>query len=232
MVMPPGAAGAYRLHFTGSKEHNVRLRARARDRGWSLSEYGFQRIGEDGEPLTGDEAELRTFADRGRGLRLPRPAVHRAGAARGRGRDRGSPDGDAAQPDHPGRPARRLPQPQRLERRHPFDRGHGRGRPASRLRLPGPDRPHPVARDRQRVSPPTGSRRSARSSPGSTPGSPPRRLPGARRPRRRPRASASSTAASSRSGPTASSTTRTTCWPGSTSSWPRSTSPAASRGPS
>jgi DNA polymerase (family 10) len=62
MVMPPGSAGAYRLHFTGSKEHNVRLRARARDRGWSLSEYGFQRIGEDGEPLTGDAAELRTFA--------------------------------------------------------------------------------------------------------------------------------------------------------------------------
>ena len=62
MVMPPGAAGAYRLHFTGSKEHNVRLRARARDRGWSLSEYGFQRIGEDGEALTGAEAELRTFA--------------------------------------------------------------------------------------------------------------------------------------------------------------------------
>ncbi|MBA2382192.1 MAG: DNA polymerase/3'-5' exonuclease PolX [Chloroflexi bacterium] len=61
MVMPPGAAGAYRLHFTGSKEHNVRLRARARDQGWSQSEYGFQRIGEDGEPLTGDAAELRTF---------------------------------------------------------------------------------------------------------------------------------------------------------------------------
>jgi DNA polymerase (family X) len=62
MVMPPGAAGAYQLHFTGSKEHNVRLRARARDRGWSLSEYGFQRIGDDGLPLTGDAAELRTFA--------------------------------------------------------------------------------------------------------------------------------------------------------------------------
>ena len=61
MVMPPGSAGAYRLHFTGSKEHNVRLRARARDRGWSLSEYGFQRIGADGEVLTGADAELRTF---------------------------------------------------------------------------------------------------------------------------------------------------------------------------
>ena len=61
MAMPPEAAGTYRIHFTGSKEHNVRLRAMARDRGWSLSEKGFLRIGEDGEPLTGDAAELRTF---------------------------------------------------------------------------------------------------------------------------------------------------------------------------
>ena len=62
MAMPPGSAGTYRIHFTGSKEHNVRLRAMARDGGWSLSEKGFLRIGEDGEPLTGDAAELRTFA--------------------------------------------------------------------------------------------------------------------------------------------------------------------------
>ncbi len=62
MVMPPGTAGTYLIHFTGSKEHNVKLRARARDRGWSLSEHGFLRIGEDGEPLTGADAELRTFA--------------------------------------------------------------------------------------------------------------------------------------------------------------------------
>jgi len=62
MIMPPGSAGTYRVHFTGSKEHNVRLRAMARDLGWSLSEKGFLRIGEDGEPLTGDAAELRTFA--------------------------------------------------------------------------------------------------------------------------------------------------------------------------
>jgi DNA polymerase (family X) len=62
MVMPPGTAGTYRIHFTGSKEHNVKLRARARDRGWSLSEHGFLRIGEDGEPLTGADADLRTFA--------------------------------------------------------------------------------------------------------------------------------------------------------------------------
>jgi DNA polymerase (family 10) len=62
MLMPPSEAGTYLIHFTGSKEHNVRLRARARDMGWSLSEYGFLRIGEDGEPLTGADAELQTFA--------------------------------------------------------------------------------------------------------------------------------------------------------------------------
>ena len=61
MAMPPSAAGTYRLHFTGSKEHNVRLRAMARDQGWSLSEKGFLRLGDDGEPLTGDAAELRIF---------------------------------------------------------------------------------------------------------------------------------------------------------------------------
>ena len=62
MVMPPGEAGTYLIHFTGSKEHNVKLRARARDRGWSLSEKGYLRIDlETGEPLTGDAAELRTF---------------------------------------------------------------------------------------------------------------------------------------------------------------------------
>src|SRR5260221_4186997 len=62
MAMPPDAAGTYRIHFTGSKEHNVRLRAMARDQGWSLSEKGFLRIGEDGQPLTGELAELRTFS--------------------------------------------------------------------------------------------------------------------------------------------------------------------------
>ena len=64
MVMPPGQAGSYQIHFTGSKEHNVRLRGMARDRGWSLSEYGFVRLGASGEPLDlGDPAaDLRTFA--------------------------------------------------------------------------------------------------------------------------------------------------------------------------
>ena len=62
MIMPPGEAGTYLIHFTGSKEHNVALRARARDAGWSLSEKGFQRIDAEGQPLKGPDAELRTFA--------------------------------------------------------------------------------------------------------------------------------------------------------------------------
>ena len=62
MAMPPGACGTYLVHFTGSKEHNVRLRGIARDRGWSLSEKGFARLAEDGEIETGADAELRTCA--------------------------------------------------------------------------------------------------------------------------------------------------------------------------
>jgi DNA polymerase (family 10) len=61
MIMAPGTAGTFLIHFTGSKDHNVHLRGIARDRGWSLSEKGYLRLGEDGEPLTGDAAELRTF---------------------------------------------------------------------------------------------------------------------------------------------------------------------------
>ena len=63
MTMPPGEAGTYLVHFTGSADHNIRLRGLARDRGWSLSEKGFVRIDEDGQPLTGDAADLRTFPD-------------------------------------------------------------------------------------------------------------------------------------------------------------------------
>jgi DNA polymerase (family 10) len=64
MIMPPGEAGTYLIHFTGSKEHNVRLRGMARDSGWSLSEKGYARLGSEGEIETnqrGEPVELRTF---------------------------------------------------------------------------------------------------------------------------------------------------------------------------
>ena len=63
MVMPPGQAGTYLVHFTGSADHNIRLRGLARDRGWSLSEKGFVRIDDEGNALEGDAADLRTFPD-------------------------------------------------------------------------------------------------------------------------------------------------------------------------
>ncbi|HEX2142812.1 MAG TPA: DNA polymerase/3'-5' exonuclease PolX, partial [Candidatus Limnocylindria bacterium] len=51
MVCPPEAWGTHLVHFTGSKEHNVRLRGMALDRGLSLSEKGFKVI-DTGELLT------------------------------------------------------------------------------------------------------------------------------------------------------------------------------------
>ena len=64
MIMPPGEMGTYLIHFTGSKEHNVRLRGIARDRGWSLSEKGYLRLQDAGEAPAGEApaGELRTFA--------------------------------------------------------------------------------------------------------------------------------------------------------------------------
>jgi DNA polymerase (family X) len=62
MTMPPGAAGTYLVHFTGSAEHNVRLREIARDRGWSLSEHGFTALDDPTRRLTfASEAEVYEF---------------------------------------------------------------------------------------------------------------------------------------------------------------------------
>jgi len=62
MTMPPGVAGTYLVHFTGSAEHNVRLREMARDRGWSLSEHGFTRLDDGTLRVTmATEAEVYDF---------------------------------------------------------------------------------------------------------------------------------------------------------------------------
>jgi len=61
MLCRPEAWGSHLVHFTGSKEHNVQLRARALDRGLSLSEKGFKDV-ETGEVLlaaTEDEVYAR-----------------------------------------------------------------------------------------------------------------------------------------------------------------------------
>ena len=50
------------VYFTGSKEHNIRLRSRALDRGWSLNEYRFSVVGDvegaEQPPAIHDEKEL------------------------------------------------------------------------------------------------------------------------------------------------------------------------------
>ncbi|MBL8745455.1 MAG: DNA polymerase/3'-5' exonuclease PolX [Phycisphaerae bacterium] len=40
-IVPPGSWGAALLYFTGSKEHNIRLRERAQKSGMTLNEYGL-----------------------------------------------------------------------------------------------------------------------------------------------------------------------------------------------
>jgi len=40
-VVPPESYGAALMYFTGSKAHNIALRAIAADRGWKLNEYGL-----------------------------------------------------------------------------------------------------------------------------------------------------------------------------------------------
>jgi DNA polymerase (family 10) len=52
-------------YFTGSKEHNVAIRARARKRGWSLNEYGLTPLEGNSEPAPSlpDEDSIYRFLD-------------------------------------------------------------------------------------------------------------------------------------------------------------------------
>lgn len=52
-VVPPASWGAALMYFTGSKDHNVRLREQAQRQGLTLNEYGlFPEDGEDTPPQT------------------------------------------------------------------------------------------------------------------------------------------------------------------------------------
>src|SRR5258708_7301296 len=59
-VVPPVSWGAAFLYFTGSKEHNVRLRGYALRKKLLLNEYGLYRVGEE---KTGDPVASRTEED-------------------------------------------------------------------------------------------------------------------------------------------------------------------------
>lgn len=55
-VVPPSAFGAAMVYFTGSKAHNIRLRQRALERGWTLNEYAL--AVHDPEVADGEEGEV------------------------------------------------------------------------------------------------------------------------------------------------------------------------------
>ena len=224
MVMPPGEAGTYLVHFTGlgRPQHPP---PGHRPRPWlEPVREGLPAPRRRRRAARRRRGRAPNLPRRGRRLRLPRPVLDPAGAARGPGRDRGGARWPPAGPDHAGGPPRRPPQPLRVERRRPFDRGHGGGGPAARLRLPGPHRPLAEPGDRARPGPGARGaaaddhRRSQRPVRGGGGGG------RAARWRRVPAGSGCSTAASWRSARTARWTTRTTSSRGSTSSSPRSTS--------
>lgn len=56
-VVAPHQFGAAMLYFTGSKGHNIKLRQRAIDRGWTLNEYALA------DAATGDVVASRSEAD-------------------------------------------------------------------------------------------------------------------------------------------------------------------------
>lgn len=53
-VVPADCYGAALVYFTGSKEHNVKLRRRAVERGLRISEYGVFRVHEEGSEAEGE----------------------------------------------------------------------------------------------------------------------------------------------------------------------------------
>ena len=62
-VVPAESFGAALQYFTGSKEHNVRLRGRARDQGLSINEYGVSRLGPEGDAAAVPRLAGRTEAE-------------------------------------------------------------------------------------------------------------------------------------------------------------------------
>jgi len=61
-VVPPAEYASLLHHMTGSKEHNVRLRGLARERGFTLSEWGLERLDGGGKvPIHAEEDVYRAL---------------------------------------------------------------------------------------------------------------------------------------------------------------------------
>lgn len=61
-VVTPRSFGAALQYFTGSKEHNVVLRGRAKQRGLKINEYGVFRLEESGETYVAGSTEADVYA--------------------------------------------------------------------------------------------------------------------------------------------------------------------------
>lgn len=61
-VVPPASWGAALQYFTGSKEHNIAVRSRARERGLTINEYGVFRIGAEDQPPVAALTEAEVYA--------------------------------------------------------------------------------------------------------------------------------------------------------------------------
>lgn len=70
-VVPRDCFGAALLYFTGSKEHNVKLRRRAVERGLTISEYGVFEVVEDHPELEGRRRGGREESEIYRAVGLP-----------------------------------------------------------------------------------------------------------------------------------------------------------------
>ena len=72
-VVAEDSFGAALQYFTGSKEHNVKLRSRARDRGLTINEYGVHRLNAsaDGHHTRGDVLAGRSEAEVYEAVGLP-----------------------------------------------------------------------------------------------------------------------------------------------------------------
>ena len=131
-IVPPDEFGNLLQHFTGSKEHNVKLRERAVKMGLSVSEHGIADV-ESGE-VTTSEDESGVYERLGLAYIEPELRQGRDEIAARRGRR-------AARAGHARGPAGRPPLPHHPLGRQEHARRDGRGGEEPRLRLPRDHRP-------------------------------------------------------------------------------------------
>ena len=114
-AVPEQSYGAALLYFTGSKAHNIALRALANDRGWKLNEYGLFA----GKRRIAGVTEQEVYGKLGLAFIEPELREDRGEITLAR-------EEPTAAPGDPLRYSRRSPRPLRLDRWHDHHCSHGR----------------------------------------------------------------------------------------------------------